>query len=173
MARKWLQSVDVETDEAGKPSFESALEALAACIEDGRLKVSMADELAYCRVRQATSGCPPDPAGRVKLNTVDEDTESGWDTTNKDRYTVQVAGLYHLSGWTARENAGFLKVRVNGTEVAAAYDAGGGGQPASVSCIVRCSANDVIDLYHTGEGTTTGLSDPIDNCGMTLTRVGS
>ena len=48
MARKWLQSVDVETDEAGKPSFETALEALAALIESGRLKVDAAGVTLTC-----------------------------------------------------------------------------------------------------------------------------
>ncbi|MCG3179659.1 MAG: hypothetical protein BIFFINMI_02000 [Phycisphaerae bacterium] len=42
MAKRWFQSVDLEIDEAGKPTFESALEALAALIANGRLKVDAA-----------------------------------------------------------------------------------------------------------------------------------
>lgn len=37
--RKWLQSLDLSVGDDGLPVFESALSALAALIEDGRLKV--------------------------------------------------------------------------------------------------------------------------------------
>jgi len=84
MAKRWLQSVDLEIDEQGKPSFESALEALAALIESGRLKVDAAGVTLTCDLIdldvEAITGAPPDASTlydlAVLLTSIDGDTGS-------------------------------------------------------------------------------------------------
>lgn len=46
MAKRWLQSVDLEIDAQGRPVFETALTALAALIADGEMKVRLASAVA-------------------------------------------------------------------------------------------------------------------------------
>jgi len=95
MARKWIQSVDVDVDEAGQPTFEAALAALAGCIEDGRLKVSTSEKrIAFIATVPAERWFDwEDEILSDSQKAILRDDDSGFNDAN-DRYVVKRAGLW-------------------------------------------------------------------------------
>jgi hypothetical protein len=104
---------------------------------------------------------------KVNFDTIDFDTNSNYDTSNK-RFTPSVAGYYQINAWVYGNSAGFIDILIykNGSQIKKVYysypsssQAGGGS-----TLIYLNGSTDYIETYIYTTGTPTLINTVTNGC---------